>query len=368
MSSLSDINSLVDKRYDTYQVLKRKYGVIKKVINDSRAVVTLEDTDMLKWQKEYKRREKEKQEAIDHGEEPPEYNNDGTRDLVLPNASGESLAVADGVWVYYWHDLASGYIAVKNGVAKIGSTDLLVEKLAVLNTVQGNIYAHAKKHDAESEWDSQAENESWQENYDDRTMNIDEKNNLIIAQGEQAHGYNIIFVNGMPCVVGYNSAALVRPSLFGQHLIVRIQTSISQRTFTNTSYITTSYTLDPTRDTRIFVSPIRIATDGDKQYFFGCLIEQDGRIDTLFTSGIPFGYVVPTVNDIRLFLEVPVYPTLNEPETNFPYGSISGRLSLYNISDYYALGSMGVKLGFGNEEEYEYSKCVISQCGYQIIT
>ena len=34
---------MIEKRYETYPVLKRKYGIIKEIISYAKAVVTLED-------------------------------------------------------------------------------------------------------------------------------------------------------------------------------------------------------------------------------------------------------------------------------------------------------------------------------------
>ena len=382
MSNLSYLNNIIDNHYQTYETMKRKYGIIKEVINESKAVVTLEDKDMSEWQKEYKRREEERKEAEERGEDPPVYNNDGTRDLILPNATGESLVVGDSVWVHYWHDLASGYIAIVNRLSKdsVGKINFFVDKLAVLDSEQGSIYAHARRYNSSSQWDTPYENQKWQENYDERTMNIDEENDLVIAQGEYEHGYNIIFVNGMPVLVNLNNVNLANPDIFGNTVLVKTRLEVSKWSFTKNGVSREYRYLNPSVDSEIFVSPIHIASvQGDsntmvKSYRFGCIIRQ-GDLEDYFVSGSTYSTIQEGMSDQRVLLALNSPNSIFQPTTMFPYGYINANVIPFSVSSMQRRGLLGATraanagliCGFRNIEEYEYAKCVVSTCDYEII-
>lgn len=369
MSNLTYLNNIIDNRYQTYETIKRKYGIVKEIINTSKAIVTLDDKDMSMWQKEYKRRDKERKEAEERGEDPPVYNNDGTRDLTLPNATGETLVVGDSVWVYYWHDLASGYIAIVNRLSKHNSdSGLYVNKLAVLNEAQGNLYAHAKKYNSSYQWDSQAEQEKWLENYESRTMNIDEKNDLKIAQGEYFHGYNVIFVNGTPVLINIGTLNLVNPNLFSQELVCRVNLSLVKRRFQNHSIITETKTITPSRDTTIYLSVTGITTNNsNKRYWFGAVMVQDDVEYGVLQNALYYTSVFPAINNLKLCIGMNASDIYDANET-FPYGYISAMIVIYDETNFDYETSASFDLGFQSDAEREYARCVLSMCGYEIIT
>lgn len=188
-NSLSYLNGIVKQRYKTYPVLKRKFGIIKTVISFGKAVVTLEDEDMLDLQKDYK-------------EQGEEYeSNRKTRDLTLLNKTGVPLQIGDAVWVYYWNTLTDGYIAHVCGMEQW--QDCHIRRLAVVppSTALGtDLYTHAKIYPADI----------WEYKLNNRTEIVDVYNNKNYYLGsenqsssEQQH-FMMFLMNGFPAAMSGN--------------------------------------------------------------------------------------------------------------------------------------------------------------------
>lgn len=365
MGELTYINNLIDKRYDTYEVLKRKYGIVKEVVNESKAIVTLEDKDMSAWQKEYKRRAKEKKEAEERGEEPPVYNNDGTRDLTLINATGENLAGGDSVWVYYWHDLASGYIALRNGLSDnaIEMPPLNIGKLGVYSSEQADLYMPPHTYYGDS----------FISNFESRLVNVDEQNGIEIHQGEGTYGFNTFFVNGYPCVIipnGLSGAEL-------RQYIISVNPDLFSREFNLKTYRELSgggVAINPDIDTNISIALMNIDSISgnqgvEKRYQFGSCasykdIEFMYRILDTNLSEIMF-FDSMQIDDKNVGMVLGFYSSIFRiyaPSTLFPNGSIQIQLFVrYNeTSQSIQVGTVeNLLAGFQSIEEYEFALCMI---------
>ena len=365
MTGLEALHQLIDNHYKTYEVLKRKYGIIKKVLSYEKAIVTIEHGDMLALQKEYRNRSPE-EEANVKAEKG---------DVTLLNMTGEELKNGDSVWIHYWTTVTSGYIAIKNGGSKYNTSgdSLTVQKLAVLTVEQGNLYAHAKKYDSSSEWGSDYENTKWRENYDSRVMNVDERNNLKIAQGEESHGYNTIFVNGNPVLIMRSSSVilddlpLVNSNFFVQEMNVRISRSVQRRTFNGSRPVSTTYNLDPTKDSKLFIAPRSIiSNNGAPRYYYSVMVEQDGIENIILNNEQYFSNATSAFDNIYFFLIMWNKNNIYIPDSTFPNGSIDVGCLIYNIWDGYGIYNYNMTMGFQNNAEYEYAKCVLSSCDYII--
>lgn len=195
MSDLSAFKSLVDKRYETYSVMKRKYGIIKEVLSYAKAIVTLEDKDMTDIQEYYRAKEKERKQLEAQGltiEDDDPFAD--LRNLTLLNKTGEVLEVGDAVWVYYWHDLSSGYIAIRCGVSD-GTTraKYTVERVGIMpssTATSSDIFIHARVYDPEV----------WEWGMRDKMWVVDDKHNLIFYRGQTSGDFYpyAFFVNGFP--------------------------------------------------------------------------------------------------------------------------------------------------------------------------
>ena len=168
-------------------MLHRKYGIVKTVLSYARAIVTVEDKDMLELQVEYKKNEREGRSNEDII---------GTRDLNLLNKTGEVLEVGDAVWIYYWHDVASGYIAVRIGAKQKEKASVRINRAAVLPTpTPNNIYSNAKIYP----------DYVWDETISSRTYFIDDDKNLTFQTGAGGYAqypqFNLFLVNGFPVVI-----------------------------------------------------------------------------------------------------------------------------------------------------------------------
>lgn len=187
MSNLSILNNIVNNRYNTYDVLHRKYGIVKTVLSYARAIVTVEDKDMLELQEDYKKNAREGKSNDDIT---------GKRDLNLLNKTGEVLEVGDAVWVYYWHDVASGYIAMRIGAKQKEKASARISRAAVLPApTPDNIYSNAKIYP----------DYVWDETISSRTYFIDDDKNLTFQTGAGGNQYypqfNLFLVNGFPTVI-----------------------------------------------------------------------------------------------------------------------------------------------------------------------
>ena len=188
-NSLSYLNGIVKQRYKTYPVLKRKFGIVKTVISYGKAIVTLEDEDMLKLQRDYK-------------EQGEEYeSNRKTRDLTLLNKTGVPLQIGDAVWVYYWNTLTDGYIAHVCGIEQW--QDCHIKMLAIIppsTALDTDLYTHAKIYPAET----------WEYKLINRTQIIDVYNGKDYLLGsenqsssDQEH-FMMFLMNGFPAVMSGN--------------------------------------------------------------------------------------------------------------------------------------------------------------------
>lgn len=367
MGELTYINNLIDKRYDTYEVLRRKYGIVKEVINESKAVVTLEDKDMSAWQKEYKRRAKEKKEAEERGEEPPKYENDGTRDLTLINATGENLAGGDSVWVYYWHDLASGYIALRAGLSDnaVEMPPLNIGKLGVYSSEQADLYMPPYTYYGSAAY----------ADYEARLVNVDEQNGIDIHQGDSTYGFNTIFVDGFPCIILPGDTTkwrqimlTVDPNLFSREVNLRVyQTETSSQPAIN-----------PDVDTNISIGLMQIdSVSGnqgtERRYRFGrCMQYKDieGMSYANDTESSPESEIMvfdtPQIDNKNVKILLATFGTLiHEPTPGLPYGSIDVFVMVkYNATQYYVrVGYFGtIRVAFQNIAEYEFALCMIRRC------
>lgn len=172
---LTALNTIIDNRYEHYNVLKRKYGIVKEVLSYARAIVTVEDKDMMELQKKY---QEENEEELDYGVK--------TRDLNLLNKTGEELFVGDSVWIYYWNTLTDGYIALHIGAKK--EVSVPVRYMAVVK----NKHTNAKIYSAEEK----------ERLLFDRTWVIDEKD-LVAAQWNHPQletQFNMFLITGFPAV------------------------------------------------------------------------------------------------------------------------------------------------------------------------
>lgn len=105
MSMLDSLNSIIDSNYESLETMKRKYGVVKKLIpNTDSAKVKVKIRNITN--DDYITPEENEEEQ----EDPDEKNW-----LTLLNKTGERLAVCDCIWVYYWRTITDGYVAIKIG-------------------------------------------------------------------------------------------------------------------------------------------------------------------------------------------------------------------------------------------------------------
>lgn len=369
MTNLELLHQLIDNHYKTYEVLKRKYGVIKKVLSYEKAIVTIENSDMLGLQKKYKSRSPDEEDNIkaENG------------DVILLNMTGEELKNGDPVWIHYWTTVVSGYIAIKNGGLKhnTGGNSLTVQNLAVLTAEQGNLYAHAKKYDLSSEWGSDYENTKWKENYDSRLMSVDKSTEIEIVQGEESHGYNTIFTNGNPVLimrsgsVVSNDIKLVNPNFFTHEMNVRTAHNITKCEFNSSGGISTStYSLDPNRDSKLFLAMRCAETrENEQAAFFSVMIEQDNIENTILDYGSYYllPYIPLAFERLKFILIAWNHNSINAPDSTFPYGSVRTGCLIYNTWNSRYSYWINLTLGFQNNAEYEYAQCVLSSCDFQPI-
>lgn len=175
---LTALNNIIDNRYESYNILKRKYGIVKEVLSYARAIVTVEDEDMMDLQREYQKPKDDDEEETDYGAK--------TRDLNLLNKTGEELFVGDSVWIYYWKTLTDGYIALHVGAKK--EVSVPVRYMAVIKEEHTNakIYSESER----------------EQLIFDRTWVIDEKD-LIAAQWQNSREstqFNMFLVTGFPAI------------------------------------------------------------------------------------------------------------------------------------------------------------------------
>lgn len=185
---LTALNNIIDNRYESYNILKRKYGIVKEVLSYARAIVTVEDKDMMDLQREYQKPKGEDEEKTDYGAK--------TRDLNLLNKTGEELFVGDSVWIYYWKTLTDGYIALHVGAKK--EVSVPVRYMAVIKEEHTNAKIY-----------SESEREQFIFN---RTWVIDEKD-LVTAQWNhplEKVQCNMFLVTGFPAIPisCYNSSSI----------------------------------------------------------------------------------------------------------------------------------------------------------------
>ena len=110
-NALEFLQETFDECYDKLDTIKRVAGVINYVVADSHD--TLADVQI------------------------------DTKHLILLNKSGELLEEGDHVWVYYWDNIADGYIALRCGEAKnIGGG---IKNAGVLTERQDTVYNIAKE-------------------------------------------------------------------------------------------------------------------------------------------------------------------------------------------------------------------------------
>lgn len=140
---LSFVRDLASSEIDKIDSVKRVSGIVKSVVPDTnygKAVVTI-----------------------------------GNKDLTLLNKSGEVLEENDHVWVHYWHSLADGYIALRNGISNnLGG--FRIESAAVLSEEQGDVY-----------------------NVSDEVINIDTANKLKTYYGNPNSYFILNEATGMYC-------------------------------------------------------------------------------------------------------------------------------------------------------------------------
>ena len=110
-NALEFLQETFDECYDKLDTIKRVAGVINYVVADSHD--TLADVQI------------------------------DTKHLILLNKSGEILEEGDHVWVYYWNNIADGYIALRCGEARnIGGG---IKNAGVLTERQDTVYNIAKE-------------------------------------------------------------------------------------------------------------------------------------------------------------------------------------------------------------------------------
>jgi len=108
-SLLGYLNETFDEYYKKKDIIKRVAGVINYVVPDTNYAVANVQI--------------------------------GDKSLNLLNKTGEILSEGDHVWVYYWHTLTDGYIALRNGEAlNIGG----LENAAVITEQQDTVYNISK--------------------------------------------------------------------------------------------------------------------------------------------------------------------------------------------------------------------------------
>ena len=365
MTDLSAFNQLVSKRYDTYPVLRRKYGIVKKIISYARAIVTVEDEELLDLQEQYKEKEEERQQAIENGETPEEDDSASrTRDLPLLNKTGETLKVGDGVWIHYWHDLANGYIAERIGLTKFRRS-LYLDGMVILGEAQAEVYCHAQKM-VTSESDDKRR---WDQLYQQRLMNVDSKDNIEVTKGEMSHGINAFFINGFPaimslyCPIGNNVSSIERErmnariKLFNMKLLFN---EISVKAQLGTMTTTESFT-------NFYIDIAAVGTDRTCQ--LGIFYKYN-NVEHIYMQNI----YTCAMDDLASVFEhiglvIICHGTIYNPNRDHPYGYIKGRIAFcyrdenknINIGDF----GNEMTLNFANTEEYEYAKCVFSESEYE---
>lgn len=96
------------------------------------------------------------------------------KNVTLLNKTGETLAVGDNVWVHYWNDITSGYIAIRNGEPNV-SGGFKIDKAVAMTPNQANIYTVSTE-----------------------VINVDVANQITVKYGDPK---NVFFANGQPVVV-----------------------------------------------------------------------------------------------------------------------------------------------------------------------
>ena len=117
IEALDSLNAIIDYNYGKIETIKRKYGVIKKLIPDTdsaKVKVKIRDIN----NEDYIKPDEDEEEQ----EDPDEKNW-----LTMLNKTGERLEVGDCVWVYYWRTITDGYVAIKIGTKHHSGKDLDVK-------------------------------------------------------------------------------------------------------------------------------------------------------------------------------------------------------------------------------------------------
>lgn len=140
---MNSLNKLIKSQVNNNEQLKRIGGVIVSVLEDySKATVKL--------------------------------NNNINTEVELLNCTGNKLVEGDFVWVHYWGNITSGYIAIKNGKQKpLGTDSLYIENATVMTEGQSPTYANISEN-----------------------INIDVKNKQMVYYGEPK---NPIICQGYLC-------------------------------------------------------------------------------------------------------------------------------------------------------------------------
>lgn len=292
MSDLTYIHGIIDNRYETYDVLKRKYGVIKEVLSFARAIVTVEDSDMMDLQKDYKKDEEEREI------------NKKTRDLNLLNKTGEELEAGDGVWVYYWHDIVSGYIAVKCGAKPIEIAKCRFNKWAIMPApVENDIYSHAR-------YPRAGTSDNWELETNKRKRIIDETHGYSFLSGaEYNYQCNMFLVNGFPTAsVDYIGDLLSRYGLsdYYKRKLTQQLESINPKLYTNRILLHGIVRVNPTGRQKIKV-------EGDLEFYLKALLtEDDDYAVALFVKCNDVEYRVTTIRATNPDAVTPTFPTERE--------------------------------------------------------
>ena len=351
-NSINYLQNIIDTEYKRKDVLKRKYGIVRQVFSYSKIEVILADEDMTEIQNELIK----KRSKIDNGEiDEKDLPFENYRRLSLMNKTGEYLEIGDAVWVYYWKTLSDGYIALKIGLSKI-RRDLNIDKLAILSTEQAILY-----------------NSLYKDQYDSlRKINIDKRKEIDILSGSPNEAVNTIFLNGYPALIfeEYGRSTYTLQTLLKNHVNPKLLSKEIRLYCNHEGKTSDELEIDSKKESLFTINFLRKTQKGVASQSvypnYGVAINANyggfEECNYLYaTSSAINGLNIPLKDILDYGMIIFFQNNLHKSTEQFPYGYISGRIAMINkVWDSSAV-SWGDKLniGFANQEEYEYAKCVL---------
>ena len=279
-------DSIIDKRYERYERLKRASGKIVEVlprpINKCKVLVL-------------------------------------NTVVTLLNKTGELLEENDSVWVYYWDNIANGYIAIKNGLTRRQLP--ITQYAAVYTPDQYEVY--------------RIEHENPSSTYRQTLLNIDEKNYLEVETGANS---NVFFVNGLPVFMNYSNIS--HPE-WGRNNFpdwlenVNPKTIIKEANFLSYDVFPSSGSEGVLSEYRLSVQPVEIQRMLNSQTNEYERVVRVGIIGETssgqYTALLPYGFFLSDYdsNNIGMVL---LCNSFHVPDDLYPFGYTAIQIAFYSLN------------------------------------